>query len=329
MQNLQLQVGGKAHGQAVHVKFGVIAAFRFDEDGVRGAIREANDLDLDRRAIARPDPLDPPIEKGRKSEVLPNGVAGLFVCVGDPTSRLIPDRILFFRVNRKGAIIVVAHLNLDARIIDARCGNAGRRAGFEAEHFYPLGAQPLRKQYRRRFAESARGGAVFAGKYLATEKRSRSDYRGSRGDCLPVRRPDSRNPSAGYIYARGLRFDDIDVVDFRDLALDGERIAVSIVLRPRRPDRRALAPIEDAILYRREVGASPDQPAEAIHLADDLTFRKAAHRRIAAHPADGRSVERDESHAMAPFRRNIRRLDARVPPTDNNNVVSLAHEGNV
>src|SRR6185503_60182 len=54
-EDLELDLFGQARGEAVDVEVVDVAPLRLDEDLMRGLVREANDLVLDRRAVARPD----------------------------------------------------------------------------------------------------------------------------------------------------------------------------------------------------------------------------------------------------------------------------------
>ena len=75
-------------------------------------------------------------------------------------------------------------------------------------------------------------------------------------------------------------------------------------LRPRRPDRRAAAPVQQLELDRRGIDREAHQSAERIDLADEMSFRRAANRGIARHVRHG--VERQradgdvEPHAAPP-----------------------------
>src|SRR5216683_361625 len=59
---LLLDVAGHRHRKAIHVDFRCVHAFRLEENLVPLLVREPDDLVFERRAVARPDPLNLPIE---------------------------------------------------------------------------------------------------------------------------------------------------------------------------------------------------------------------------------------------------------------------------
>ena len=87
-------------------------------------------------------------------------------------------------------------------------------------------------------------------------------------------------------------------------------------LGARRPHRRPAAAIEQLELYSCSVDCPAHQSAQRIDLANQMSLRRAADRRIARHVRDGFSSERAQSDAAAEPRRRPRRLDAGVPGAD-------------
>ena len=62
VHELLLDVAGHRHRKAIHVDFRCVHAFRLEENLVPLLVREPDDLVFERRAVARPDPLNLPIE---------------------------------------------------------------------------------------------------------------------------------------------------------------------------------------------------------------------------------------------------------------------------
>ena len=87
-------------------------------------------------------------------------------------------------------------------------------------------------------------------------------------------------------------------------------------LRARRPHRRTPAAIEQLELNAGRVDRAAHQPAERIDLANQMTLRGAADRRIARHVRDGVRRQRAEADVRAEARGGVRRLAARVAGTD-------------
>jgi hypothetical protein len=73
----------------------------------------------------------------------------------------------------------------------------------------------------------------------------------------------------------------------------------AIALRARRPNRRALAPIEHAKLEHGEIGSSSHYSAERVHLAHDRSFGNSTDRRVARHLPDRFERASDEPHSRA------------------------------
>src|SRR5207244_4878840 len=74
-----------------------------------------------------------------------------------------------------------------------------------------------------------------------------------------------------------------------------------------------------------EPGVAPHHPAERAYFAHDRRLRGAAVGGIARHLADGLEVLCQEESARARARGQRRRLGARVPRADHDDVVPLAH----
>ena len=110
-----------------------------------------------------------------------------------------------------------------------------------------------------------------------------------------------------------------------DPALHGGAIRGAVVLRPRRPDRRAFAGVEHAELDAGLVGRLGHLAAERVNLADELALREAADGGIAGHLADLVGAEGDEQRAAAHPRRRQRRLAACVSGADDDDVEGFGH----
>ncbi len=77
---------------------------------------------------------------------------------------------------------------------------------------------------------------------------------------------------------------------------------------------------------RRSIGGARDQPVEGIDLAHQMPLAEPADRRIAAHRADRSEIETDQRHPRAHPRRNRRRLAARMPAADDDDVEGVHGE---
>ena len=101
-------------------------------------IREPHDLVLERRAIARTDALNLPVEQRAAGNVAANQIADALVGVHQPAVNLISWR--FRRVERKRhrhfvSGLVGEHAFLHARVeVDAPAIETRRRSGFQPAH---------------------------------------------------------------------------------------------------------------------------------------------------------------------------------------------------
>ena len=144
MDHPHLYVLGHRGGKALNVQLLGIKPHRFDEELVAGLVREADDLRLDARAVARPDALDHAGVDGAAVEIFADDAVCLFVRVGEVAHRLIAGNVLGRERERQRLGIAVLPLHfgeIDAAGVDAR-----RRAGFEAAQRKSERAQPLRER---------------------------------------------------------------------------------------------------------------------------------------------------------------------------------------
>src|SRR4029434_2970426 len=128
-------------------------------------VRKAHDLVLERRAIARPDPLNLPIEQRTSVDVAAYEFANALIGVNQPAANLIPKRRR--RVERERNRHTVAWLLDEQPVanmcveVDALPIKARWRAGLEPAHLEAERANRLREITRRRLTMSA-GSPLFA-----------------------------------------------------------------------------------------------------------------------------------------------------------------------
>ena len=135
-------------------------AFGLQEDLVAAAVGEADDLVLDRRAVARADALDLAGIHGRAIEVPPDELVGRRGRGGDAAGDLrrgdavgqIGER------NRR----VVARLHLQAGPVDRAAVEPRRRPGLETTEREAEPAQGGREAERGRLADAAGGDLLLA-----------------------------------------------------------------------------------------------------------------------------------------------------------------------
>ncbi|CCJ83103.1 hypothetical protein BN134_3876 [Cronobacter dublinensis 1210] len=151
---MHLHVKRQAGRDAVRINFVTGEPFRLKEDLVRVAIGEAHHFIFDRRAVARPDPLDNACVHRAAIEVIADHVMGFFVGVRDVARHLA--RMLTRRPHERKdrhwvvAMLLIEHAEIDSARIDTR-----RRPGFQATDAQRQFTQSTRQRYGRRIACTA------------------------------------------------------------------------------------------------------------------------------------------------------------------------------
>src|SRR5581483_7344068 len=83
MHQIRLHVARQRHRKAIHVNLARVDPFRLEEDLMAFLVGEANDLVLERRAIARTDPADLTVEQRRSIDIRANEIAHAIVGVNE------------------------------------------------------------------------------------------------------------------------------------------------------------------------------------------------------------------------------------------------------
>ena len=104
-EKFQLHLVGQRGGNAIHIVLEGVPTFGFEENLVPLLFREADDFVLDRRAIARPHPLDHAAVHRRLMQIRTDRVVGAGVRVSDPTRQLFHvERGVAPRIERENVI---------------------------------------------------------------------------------------------------------------------------------------------------------------------------------------------------------------------------------
>ena len=104
-------------------------------------------------------------------------------------------------------------------------------------------------------------------------------------------------------------------------------IELPVGLGARAADGRALAPVEQPELDAGPVGRPAHHPVEGVDLPDQMALAQPADGRIAGHLADGRRVMGDQQRPRAHARRRRRRLAAGMTAADDNDVKAIHGAG--
>jgi len=100
-------------------------------------------------------------------------------------------------------------------------------------------------------------------------------------------------------------------------------VALLVRLCARRPHGRTTAPIEQLELNPCRVDRASHQSTERVDLANQVSLRRAADRRIARHVRDGVPGQRADRNVAPHARRGPRGFDARVSRADDDDVVAM------
>ena len=148
---------------------------------------------------------------------------------------------------------------------------------------------------------------------------------GARSDLFARLTADARDASAVLrLLAQQFRYKKLTHIEVRrifECFLHDALIEKFIRLHPERVDGGAFARIEEPPLDRRPVRRDAHLAAERIDLAHEMTLAGAADGRVAGHHRDVVERKRHAERTPPEPRRCERRLDTRVPRTDDDNVV--------
>ena len=287
-----LHLGGQGGREAVRIDRRVVEALGLEEDLVRVAISEPDDLILDRGAIARPTALNPAGIHGGAMDIVGDDAVRL----GRRTRDVAVDlrRRNCRRQRRKRLRRVVAGLCFEHRKVDGRSVETRRRARLQPSQPQAQRLEPRRQTQDRLLADTAsRDGLLAAMDKAAEEGSGRQDHRRGRKPA-PVEQDDS-------CYIAGV---DNEVIDFTlddrqvrlrtELSLHCLFVELAIRLRTRAADGRALTAVENAELDAGGIGHAAHDPVQRIDLADEVTLAQPADGGVAAHLSDRRELMGDE-----------------------------------
>ena len=292
-------------------------------------VGEADDLGLQRRAVARPGRLDLAGVHRRAVQVRPDQLVQLRRRVGDPAGQL--PAVDPLGEEGEGFRLGVAGLKLGFLVVDGCGGQPGRRAGLEAGQPNAQALQGPAQALAGRLAHAAarRGGLADVEQAAHEGAGAENDRRG------PIdRAAGDANAADALLTAAGFHHEVLDgllaerqsrllLAEAADFLLIGPLVG----LRPRAVHGRPLAAVEHAEVDGGGVDGAAHESAQGVDLADQLPLGQAADGWIAAHLGDGVEVAREQCgpRAVACCRRG--RLRARMAAADHQDVeiVRSAH----
>ena len=284
------------------------------------AVREAHDLVLDRRAVARPDARDAPRVHRRTADVVGDDLVRRRVGPRHVTRHLRQARERRGRGVAEGTRIGVALLDLHAVPVERSGAHAWRRTGLEATELQLQPRHVTGEPFAGAFSDATTRGNRFAHVHDGAQERAGGQDRGSRSPLGTV-----LQAHAAHMILAGVLLDDqtrhgatdqLDAVGGPDLARGFLAIEVTIGLAARRAHGSALARVEHPELDPGRVGHAPHRPTER----NDLALAEPPDRGVAAHLTDLVQVEGHQRHARTQARGSQGRLDARMPAADDDHV---------
>ncbi len=191
-----------------------------------------------------------------------------------------------------------------------------------------LEAAEAQTEARERSGESDRGGfpdapprgLALARVHETAQERPRGDDHGARTDPLAAGRRGAGDPPVLLEELLGHSFDEGQAGCFLEGFASELRVERPIALGAGPPHGRPAGAVQDLELDAGAVGERPHEPAQGVDLAHELPLGEPADRGIARHAADRRDRRGQQGRAAAEARRGVRRLDARMPAADDEDV---------
>ena len=326
MEHFILHLGGEGGGESLQVDLVGRKPHRLDKQLVALLIREADDLVLDRGAIARPRAVDLPGIERREVQILVNDPVRLGVRVGDVAGDLLDfvERV-HVRLMGERHDQIVARLDLQRVKINGSAVDARRRTRFE-----PLQRNP---GIAERLGEVIGGQGIVrsCGSLHGTDVGMPREIRAAGdddrvGEKITARRGGNAADNAPAVGERlgedrgYLRLDKADFLLRLDRPFHVRMIEHPICLHAFGLDGGAFARIENTGLDRRAVGGQRHLTAQGVDLVDEMPFSRTADGRIAGEIRNGIEAHGEKGDVKAHTGGGEGGLAPCVPRADNDDV---------
>ena len=298
-QHGKLHIDGKRRADTVRIDQVGVEPFGFEENLVAITIREAMDLVLDRRTIARPLRVDRATEKRRTVEIGGNHIMRLAVRAGDCAEYLRVHALACQRRHRPG--FAIRSLFFQRRPIDSPPIEPRRCSSLQAREWQLGCPHLLRQLVRRCLADTPAFEPLFAAIQSSAQKRARAKDDSLGAHFRAVRQSYPAHRLAREKKLRYFSFDDGEIRLRRQHLLHCGAEQIAIRLDTRALYRASLAAIEHPIVDRCGVGSASQQPVECIDFAYEMSLAETTDGRVAAHCADlcGIECHQRRGHAHA------------------------------
>ncbi|AUW45057.1 hypothetical protein CUJ84_Chr004755 [Rhizobium leguminosarum] len=305
-------------GNPVRIDRVIVQSLRLEKDLMSIPLSKFHQLVFDRRAITRPDALDLPGIHCRAHNVVDNDAVGRFGRPGHPAFDL-------WRGNRvchkgEGDKLLVSSLSTDGLPVDRLSVQPGGCAGLQTSQPQSKAGEGCRQSDRRRFTHTP-GRCLFRPDMnKAAQKGARGQNHRRRFQGSTILHDHAGDATIDNVQIKRIAFDDIQVRRRFDRRQHCHPIKLSIGLRPRSSDSRALLLVEHPELNACNIGDATHQAIHRIDLPNQMALAQPANRRITGHDSDRLPPMRNQSGFCPEARSCAGSLRPRMAATDHNHI---------
>ena len=286
------------------------------------AIGEADDLVLDRGAIARANALDLPGIHRRAVEIGADQSMARRRGPGNEAADLRDAN--FIRQKRKRLRRIIARLRLEAGPVDGLAIEPRRRAGLQPPHGKADPVQAVRQADCRRLIDTAARPGIEPAMHHPGQEGAGRHHDTGRVDRAAI--PEGQTIDAPAIVEDQIfdpAFDNHEVDIFLQNFLHREAIELAVGLRARAANSGPFRAVQHPELDTGAIDHPGHHAVKRIDFADDVALAEAANRRIARHLTNRGALVGHQRRARADPRRGGRSLAARMPAADDDDVEAI------
>src|SRR5262249_33389173 len=275
-EQLSLHLFWQRRRDSVGVDRRIVESLRLEKNLMSVALAEADDLVLDRGAIARPAALDL-ARIHRRAVDIGLDDRGRRPCGSrDSAANLRVFDVLGKRRERLGRL--AARWHLETRPVDRAPVEPRRRSGLQTAQRESEPLERAREPDSRRLADATRGRLLLADVDDATKERAGRQHDRTGAEPSAVRHPHRFDTTMRKDEIVRLALQHLEPLGLADSLLHGRRVELTVGLGARAAYGRALAPVEHAELDPTAIGHAPHQTVECIDLAHQMAFAETADR---------------------------------------------------
>ncbi len=323
-QDCLLYVLGQTGGNAVRIDGDIVQSFRLQEDIVPLLVGEADDLVLDRGAVARPPSGDlAGIDRGLV-QIRPNNGMRRLGGTGDAAFDLTVRQASSHGAERLRRL--VARVGPQGIPVDRAPVQPRRRAGFQPPQRQAQPVQGLRQPNGRCFPHPSGRSLAIADMDDPAQERARRQHHRRATDPLAAAADHRRDPAVGirfHIFHRGRPHR--QVWRLLQRRLHGPPVQRPVGLRPRSAHRRPLAAVQQLEMDTGGIRDPAHQPVQRIDLPHKMAFADSADRRVARHLADRRQRMGQQKGLRPGSGGGGGGFASRMPAADNDHIVMGVH----